>query len=148
MCFAFPLEMKGHYDEKPELWISVSFTLYFNYRNYIILEYVFWFSFKRHIFQKIYLLVVQIEMFCYICVRFSKNSYNFSWFHLYWSNKNTVFLVSSWSFFRDSSPLHAFASFPFLWNPFPSDSDHSLSFLIPDYLQLLQDVRPLYCFKV
>lgn len=26
MCFAFPLEMKGHYDEKPELWISVSFT--------------------------------------------------------------------------------------------------------------------------
>lgn len=27
--------------------------------------------------------------------RFIKNSYNFSWFHLYWSNKNTVFLLSA-----------------------------------------------------
>ena len=41
MCFAFPLEIKGYYDEEPGLWISVSFTSYFNCRNYIILEYVF-----------------------------------------------------------------------------------------------------------
>lgn len=139
MCFAFPLEMKGHYDEEPGLWISLSFTLYFNCRNYLLFQSMYFDFPLKDIFSKRYIFQWSRQK-CYICVRFSENSYNFSWFYLHWSNKNMIpcqLLV----ILQKLLTLACFCLLSLFMESLCFQSP--ALFLIPDYLQLRQDAMLL-----